>query len=180
MPKTYSDDVKKSLWMLDRFGSIGGRSNNGWGSLSVKLDSADNLLRPILKNLSRGLEDCLKEKWPYAFGKDDKGIMVWQYSASSLYQIFNELAALRKSLNEKGKIPGANRGATQIHFKIKKGENAFQAMAYYMPYNHEGKDNPTNDYKTIINSWVEKIDSSDNKWKRFNPFTEGDLENNGK
>ena len=180
MPKKYSDDVKKSLWMLDRFGSIGGRSNNGWGSLSVKLDGADNLSRPILKNLSLGLEDCLKKKWPCAFGKDDKGIMIWQCSYPSLYQIFNELAALRKSLNVKGKISGGNRGTTQIHFKIKKGENAFQAMAYCMPYYHNGKNNLTNDYKTIINSWVEEIDSIDNKWKRFNPFTEGDLENNGK
>ncbi|MCL5948215.1 MAG: hypothetical protein M1420_03520 [Actinobacteria bacterium] len=171
VPSQHRDDVKESLWMLDRFGCIGGRSNSGWGSLSVKLDGANELPKPDFNGLSQELDGCLQEGWPHWFGQDGKDLMIWRQSQSSnLYSMYKKFSELRRCLNDKGKIADGKRGATQVHFKVKKSGDVFQAMAYCMPYRHGGKSN----LEGVISSWAKAIDE-DGNWNRFNPFTEGNF-----
>ena len=168
VPEQHSDDIKKSLWMLDQFGSIGGRSNNGWGSLSVKLNDASELPKPDSSRLKLKLQDCLKEHWPHAFGQDDKGLMIWRLKNPQ--NPYKQLVDLRSKLDDEGKkIAPGKRSTTQVHFKVKKSKDAFWAMAYCMPYGCE-----ENSEREVISKWVRVIDGYD-QWSRCNPFTEGNL-----
>lgn len=65
------------LQLIDWFGTFGGRSRNGWGSLGLGLEalSAKHL---TLKNVLRPLNDCLQPDWPHAIGQDDKGALIWE------------------------------------------------------------------------------------------------------
>lgn len=81
-----------TLKLMDGFGSIGGRSRNGWGSLRcipvepegeqvLSLAGTAEVLAQKLNKLadtfSRPLLDCLQQDWPHAFGMDGKGVLVW-------------------------------------------------------------------------------------------------------
>jgi len=64
------------MQLVARFGTIGSRSRNGWGSLIV-----DGALAPsadLLHRVSRPLGECLREEWPHALGRDDQGLLLWQ------------------------------------------------------------------------------------------------------
>ena len=69
--------IERGLWLMDRYGALGGRSRNGWGSVSL-------LPLPAGEGWGEGAlplspwEDCLKFDWPHAIGKDGKGALVWQ------------------------------------------------------------------------------------------------------
>lgn len=67
--------------LIHWFGTVGGRSRNGWGSIQLfnpdgspiaNLDDAS-----FLRSLSIDLERCLDLDWPHAIGADQKGPLVW-------------------------------------------------------------------------------------------------------
>ena len=64
--------IDRALALIDAFGTLGGRSRNGWGS--VWLEGA-----PALDTLPlRDWRDCLDRDWPHAIGRDGQGALVWQ------------------------------------------------------------------------------------------------------
>lgn len=64
--------IDRALALMDAFGTLGGRSRNGWGSLA--LEGA-----PALGSLPlRDWEACLDRDWPHAIGRDERGALVWQ------------------------------------------------------------------------------------------------------
>lgn len=84
LPNTEQADLHRALTLAHWFGTIGGRSRNGWGSLLWQ--AADGtpalpaLSRAALENTgcTRALRDCLALDWPHAIGSDGKGVLVWQ------------------------------------------------------------------------------------------------------
>lgn len=72
--------IPATLQLIDWFGTIGGRSRNGWGSLALDQKSSSPLLADHagLKPVLRSLADCLKLDWPHAIGTDTKGSLVWE------------------------------------------------------------------------------------------------------
>lgn len=75
---------KRVTWLmilLHWFGTVGGRSRNGWGSLQLFREDghpvADLTDLRHLQGLFLSLEDCLHQQWPAALGKDEKGPLVW-------------------------------------------------------------------------------------------------------
>lgn len=66
------------------FGTIGGRSRNGWGSLAWRAEGGTptlpELTRPSLDESGcvRPLPSCLELDWPHAIGSDGKGPLVWR------------------------------------------------------------------------------------------------------
>lgn len=69
--------------LIQWFGTIGGRSRNGWGSLLLEGSELDGLemlnqSTKLLKRLAKPLEKCLDLDWPHAFGKDDNGLLIWK------------------------------------------------------------------------------------------------------
>ncbi|MDP2095886.1 MAG: hypothetical protein Q8K50_18640 [Hydrogenophaga sp.] len=65
-----------TLQLMHQYGTVGGRSRNGWGSYSLT-PKAD---KPLATNAkpSRPLADCLQLDWPHAIGTDAAGALIWQ------------------------------------------------------------------------------------------------------
>jgi len=76
-PAEDADAIAHTLQLIEWFGTLGGRSRNGWGSLSLGLEplAADHA---HLTAVLRPLKECLKLDWPHAIGSDNKGPLVWE------------------------------------------------------------------------------------------------------
>lgn len=93
----YPDDpahnIPQALQLIDWFGNLGGRSRNGWGSLSLSGQSALTWQHTTLTGVLRPLADCLKLDWPHAIGQDNHGPLIWESGA-----VFNDWQAAMKFL----------------------------------------------------------------------------------
>lgn len=83
-----------ALKLVHAFGTVGGRSRNGWGSLGcweidekgnpqakaseATLQVVDKLLRQAASSFSRSWRECLGLDWPHAIGADEKGPLLWR------------------------------------------------------------------------------------------------------
>jgi CRISPR-associated protein Cmr1 len=76
MPDEAAPRIQLALWLMDRYGTLGGRSRNGWGSFTLTPDNGTMQLdgQPPL----RDWKECLETDWPHAIGKDDHGALIWQ------------------------------------------------------------------------------------------------------
>lgn len=76
-PKEAAPLLEYALRLMDRFGTLGGRARNGWGSYrllpspSGRGDGGEGL--PL-----RDWDKCLELDWPHAIGKDEKDPLIWQ------------------------------------------------------------------------------------------------------
>lgn len=93
----YPDDpankIEQTLQLIDWFGTLGGRSRNGWGSLSLSGQSALTRQHATLSAVLRSLADCLKLDWPHAIGQDNQGPLIWESGNT-----FNDWQAAMKFL----------------------------------------------------------------------------------
>ncbi len=94
--------LQTALDLIDQYGTIGGRSRNGWGSFSL---AAADQERASVTDRSRGLllrpwRDCLDQDWPHAIGTDANGPLIWQtvQSFSDWKGVMQQLAALKIGL----------------------------------------------------------------------------------
>lgn len=149
-------DIQETLQLIHWFGTLGGRSRNGWGSVCIEslneqngfnLTPMDSILsgkaiQELLK-FSRPLADCLQLDWPHAIGTSDERLLLWKsrFHFDSWSQAMQELA----------RIKIAFRTACSIRRNQDKEEN--------------GKCNPCLDDRHIlaypvthhgVNGWVEK------------------------
>lgn len=76
-PGEHDGILKHTLQLIDWFGTFGGRSRNGWGSLALGRE-AFNVQNAHLQSVLRPLADCLHLDWPHALGKDGKGPLIWE------------------------------------------------------------------------------------------------------
>ena len=70
------------IQLIHWFGTIGGRSRNGWGSLllegnGLKILEGLNQSDSLLNNLALPMKQCLDYGWPHAIGKDKAGLLIW-------------------------------------------------------------------------------------------------------
>ena len=77
-----SSAIHKTLQLIHWFGTLGGRSRNGWGSLLLegsKLKGLEALKQsdPLLNELAKPLDQCLDCTWPHAIGKDQGCLLIW-------------------------------------------------------------------------------------------------------
>jgi len=89
--------IQRTLWLMDRYGTIGGRSRNGWGSFSLEpLNGTAALARaPAL----RDWRQALALDWPHALGEDEQGPLVWQTSPFDDWKrLMRELAIIKIGL----------------------------------------------------------------------------------
>lgn len=80
--------IQQALWLIDRFGAVGGRSRNGWGSFQLTPVDETSPLQVSLP--LRNWRECLTEDWPHALGQDEGGALIWQTPA------FDDWKALRR------------------------------------------------------------------------------------
>jgi CRISPR-associated protein Cmr1 len=107
VPDKYAPHIQQALWLMDRYGTLGGRSRNGWGSFSLyplPLGEGwgEGMTPPV-----RPWRDCLDRDWPHAVGKDDKGPLVWQTAKAydDWKALMRELAIIKIGLRTQFVFP---------------------------------------------------------------------------
>jgi CRISPR-associated protein Cmr1 len=105
--------LARALWLLHHYGTLGGRSRNGWGSFS--LTPADAATPSFGDTLDAGLTlpwiDALKRDWPQAIGTDAAGPLIWQTEAMADWKaVMRRLAEIKIAL--------------RTQFKFNSGKNA--------------------------------------------------------
>lgn len=69
--------IERALWLMDRYGALGGRSRNGWGSFSLTPMGETPALTGVVP--LHDWQQALKLDWPHAVGSDaDKLPLIWQ------------------------------------------------------------------------------------------------------
>ena len=104
-----------ALWLLHQYGTLGGRSRNGWGSFSLLPadDGTPALTGPLAERLSTDWQDALKLDWPHAIGRDAQGPLIWQTDAVADWKaVMRCLAEIKIGLR------------TQRAFTLTTGKNA--------------------------------------------------------
>lgn len=76
IPTEHVPRIDHALWLMGRYGTVGGRSRNGWGSFT--LIPANGTPKIDGKVPLRDWKTCLQADWPHAIGQDDKGPLMWQ------------------------------------------------------------------------------------------------------
>lgn len=102
----YPDEVapliEQALALMDQFGTVGGRSRNGWGSYSLK-NIDDDIGLPL-----RPWQDALNFDWPHAIGSDTAGALIWQTQPFADWKApMKELAIIKIGLRTQFKFPHA-------------------------------------------------------------------------
>ncbi|PWB44783.1 MAG: hypothetical protein C3F12_10320, partial [Candidatus Methylomirabilota bacterium] len=78
--------VADAIQLMQWFGSLGGRSRNGWGSISLEhasitavIPAQAGIQNGLLGRVSRPLRECLELDWPHALGRSaDNHLLVWR------------------------------------------------------------------------------------------------------
>lgn len=91
----YPDDnrtplIEQALALMSQFGTVGGRSRNGWGSYSLQAISDVSRL-PL-----RPWQEALKLDWPHAIGSDAKGALIWQTQPFADWKALMKVLAIIK------------------------------------------------------------------------------------
>lgn len=76
-PNEDTVELTHTLQLIDWFGTLGGRSRNGWGSLSLAQEPL-TVDHPHLTGVLRELKACLKLDWPHTIGSDNRGALIWE------------------------------------------------------------------------------------------------------
>lgn len=76
VPDEHAPRIQRALWLMDRYGTVGGRSRNGWGSFTLTPTDGTPKLDGHLP--VRDWRTCLAADWPHAIGRDEKGPLIWQ------------------------------------------------------------------------------------------------------
>lgn len=68
--------IERALWLMDRFGTVGGRSRNGWGSYILTPQGDTTSL--VGSTPLREWKEALTFDWPSAVGRDQRGALIWR------------------------------------------------------------------------------------------------------
>lgn len=98
--------VACALWLMDRYGTAGGRSRNGWGSFSL---TPVNGTPALAGNLPlRPWSEALGLEWPHAVGRDESGALIWQTKPFEDWkQLMRELAIIKIGLRTQFMFPNS-------------------------------------------------------------------------
>lgn len=99
-PAAHADTVRKTLHLIDAYGTLGGRSRNGWGSVAIAGDfDASTVTRPW--------HEALTLDWAHALGCDNQGPLVWRAAARKDWtRAMLDLADVKKSLRKELPVDG--------------------------------------------------------------------------
>jgi CRISPR-associated protein Cmr1 len=88
--------LEQALWLMDRYGTLGGRSRNGWGSFSLQPQDDQSLTGTLPL---RNWQECLDRDWPHTIGKDQSGALIWKTSPQADWKgVMTALAKIRIGL----------------------------------------------------------------------------------
>jgi len=150
------DDLMR---LVARFGTLGSRSRNGWGSLAIQY--VENLPPALLQRISLPLADCLRQDWPHALGRDEEGLLIWKTRPQSNWrEAMRELARIKIAFRSNFPFNGGEphrafqdrhllaypvthhglaglgrdaRNANQLRFKVVRDGEMFTGLAFHLP-----------------------------------------------
>lgn len=103
-PDEYAPALQQALWLMDRYGTLGGRSRNGWGSFSLTPVDAHAAAWQGKLPL-RDWQQALSLDWPHALGQDGRGPLIWQTQPfDDWQQLMRELARIKIGLRTQFKF----------------------------------------------------------------------------
>ena len=192
VPNEELDDVVTSLKLINAFGTLGGRSRNGWGSVVLLPRNQSPQLGSLrLEQFTRQWKDSLRVGWPHTFGNDRRGPLVWQTTRTykNWWQVVDTLSTLRREINKSSqnrvllsypagkkksfKGYGYQRLPNALRFKVRmvdSNANQLIGTVFFIPSIKFKNDNLVNEksYREIRTVWkgvFGKLDA-DNKFKR--------------
>jgi len=103
-PEESATLIEHALWLMHRYGAVGGRSRNGWGSYEL---TPVNGTPPLSGKLPlHALRECLDRDWPHAIGRDEKGPLIWQTTEHDNWQqLMRTLATIKIGLRTQFVFP---------------------------------------------------------------------------
>lgn len=86
-----------ALSLMQLYGTLGGRSRNGWGSFQLQPVDVKTpaLADSLASNMIRNWQDCLSQDWPHAIGKDERPL-IWQTAPHSDWKALMTILAKLK------------------------------------------------------------------------------------
>lgn len=110
VPEEHAPLVHQALVLMDRYGTVGGRSRNGWGSFALTPTGDTPVLEAELKGFARHWKDALNLDWPHSVGLDDeKRPLAWR--TTNRYDdwkaLMRELAIIKIGLRTQFTFPDA-------------------------------------------------------------------------
>ena len=97
-----------ALQLMNLYGTLGGRSRNGWGSFDLRpADAATPQLPHALHpRLTARWQGALALDWPHAMGCDEGGPLIWQTEALADWKtVMRRLAEIKIGLRTHFKFP---------------------------------------------------------------------------
>jgi len=106
VPDDQAERVWQALWLMNRYGTIGGRSRNGWGSFSLQAGEGPDFQPP---KILRVWQDALNRDWPHAIGCSQKDQilqpLIWQTKEHEKWNsLMQELAHIKIGLRTQFKF----------------------------------------------------------------------------
>ena len=93
--------LRHALWLIQHYGTLGGRSRNGWGSLMLTPANAQTptLDGPLQARACMPWRQALATDWPRAIGSDANGPLIWHTGALADWQaVMRRLAEIKIGL----------------------------------------------------------------------------------
>jgi CRISPR-associated protein Cmr1 len=114
-PEQEEMTMTKTIDLIQVFGTLGGRSRNGWGSIVFQdggLRDAWTVLhdRNSFVKMARQLGECMHLEWPHALGQGEDGrLLVWRTQSMATWaEVMKELARIKIAFRTSLKFTGAS------------------------------------------------------------------------
>lgn len=156
----YCQGLTDTLSLINLYGTVGGRSRNGWGSLRLEGPDLNPFfsVEPYLCNW----RELIANEWASGIGKDDRGPLVWSTGPHESWRAaMSELAKVRYLVRTKfslAGLPSPHRAPTDRHwlaypvtghvvspwgrnarlpntlrFKVRRSGDSFTGVVFHMP-----------------------------------------------
>ncbi|MDQ7074731.1 MAG: hypothetical protein Q9O24_06160 [Gammaproteobacteria bacterium] len=180
-PEKHIKDIEVAMQLFHAYGTLGGRSRNGWGSVDIEGHNTQSYAELTqIFSADKTLAWCLEREWASAIGQDEKGAFVWRTdSVKSWEGLMTQLAKLKIGVRTEFKFTtgkGAHspelrhwlsypvthhsvsswekngRLPNSLRFKVRRDENKkFYGVIFHMPCLPPADFKPDKD--TLISLW---------------------------
>jgi len=115
LPDTAVDSIRRAIDLMHLYGTVGGRSRNGWGSLAVEPLDRDGQEDPPVVVPTRPWQTALQQKWAASVAVFEEVPCIWQTtSMGSWKEVMKHLAKIKIDLRT-GEFPLADVGTNLSH-----------------------------------------------------------------
>lgn len=136
--------LEYAIGLMNSYGTLGGRSRNGWGSFELSGDT-DNFKVP-----TRSWLDAMGLDWAHALGTDETGALLWCSEPQKNWEGAMKLLAqtrvdMRRAVPERLLLAypstkmsihewsNQSRVPHSIRFKVRKHQSGYVAVVFHMP-----------------------------------------------